>query len=127
MQGTYDGRHYGRSWFVWVVAALLIVVALGIVGVLFAHFYYPTTMPMYYGYPFFGWWFFPFGFIFFFLFIFLIARLIFWPLGGWGGRRRYWYRYGYGDSREILRRRYAMGEITKDQYDQMMTDLEQHQ
>jgi len=59
----------------------------------------------------------------FFLFIvlFFISRLVFWPMG-WGWRRRYW----YGDAREILRQGYARGEITKDQYEQMKRDLEQH-
>src|SRR2546428_5353053 len=39
------------------------------------------------------------------------------PLGDWG----------YGDrSYCILRERYASGEITEDQYDQMMRDLQQH-
>jgi len=33
---------------------------------------------------------------------------------------------GYHDgAAEILRRRYASGEITKDQFDQMMRDIEQ--
>lgn len=71
------------------------------------------------------WFFFPFGFLFFFLFIFLILRLVFWRgYRGWGywGHRRYW-----GDAKEILRQRYARGEITKDQFEQMLRDLEQHQ
>lgn len=88
---------------------------------------YPN-MPMtpYYGYPFYGWWFFfPFGFFFIFFIIFLVSRVIFWPWGwGWGGRRGYYSRYG--DAHEILRQRYARGEITKEQYDQMMRDIEQH-
>lgn len=46
----------------------------------------------------------------------------------WGPSRRYyrqsyWYR---DDAHEILRQRYARGEITKDQFDQMTRDLEQH-
>ena len=38
--------------------------------------------------------------------------------------RRYW-RYG-DQAYYILRERYARGEITKDQLDQMMRDLQQH-
>jgi len=80
----------------------------------------------YYGYPWFGWWFFPFGFIFFIFFLFFIFRLVFWGWGGgWGWRRRYGYGY-YGDAQEIIRQRYARGEITKEQFDQMSRDLEQH-
>ena len=86
---------------------------------------YPSSpAPAYYGYPGFGWWFFfPFGIFFLFIVLFFVSRLIFWPMG-WGWRRRYW--YGYGDAREILRQRYARGEITKEQFDQMNRDLEQH-
>src|SRR5574341_1450171 len=38
--------------------------------------------------------------------------------------RRYW-RYG-DDAYYILRERYARGEITKEQFEQMMRDLQQH-
>jgi putative membrane protein len=124
-QSNHDDRHYASHRFVWLIAAIVLLAVMAFVGSVVAHYYFPSTMP-YYGYPFFGWFFFPFGFIIFFLLIFFVVRLVFWPMGGWGGRRRYGYHYGYGDSREILRRRYAMGEITKDQYEQMMRDLEQH-
>jgi putative membrane protein len=91
---------------------------------------YPTPPAgTYNGYPFMGDWFFwPFGVIFFFLFLFLIFRFVFGGWWGWGWRRRYWYGYGYGygDAHEILRQRYARGEITKEQFDQMTRDLEQH-
>ena len=36
-------------------------------------------------------------------------------------------RYGYGDEYQILRERYARGEITREQFDQMTRDLDQHQ
>ncbi len=78
----------------------------------------------YYGYPGFGWFFFPFGFFFIFFIIFAVSRLFFWPWG-WGWRRGYYWNH-YGDAHEILRQRYARGEITKEQFDQMMRDLEQH-
>jgi len=72
--------------------------------------------------------FFPFGFLVFFFVIFFVVRALFWGWGwrgGWG--RGYWgYRGGYGywtDATEILRQRYAKGEISKDQFDQMMRDL----
>ena len=85
----------------------------------------PTVMA---GYPFYGWWFFPFGFFVFIFVVFFAFRFIFWGFWGWGWRRRYWYGYGYGygDAHEILRQRYARGEITKEQFDQMTRDLEQH-
>jgi uncharacterized membrane protein len=124
-QTTYDDRHLrARKTFAWVIAAIAVVAVIALIAALVTRSYpYSPTM-QYYGYPFFGWWFFPFGFILFFLFIFFIGRLIFWGGGGWGWRRGYYYHYG--DAREILRQRYARSEITKDQFDQMMRDLEQH-
>ena len=128
MQSNYDERHHGGiHWFGWLILALLLVAVVVFVGSILVHGYYAPTTP-YAGYPFYGWFFFPFGFIFFFIIIFFIFRLAFWGFGGWGWRRRYWYGrgYGYGDAKEILRQRYARGEITKDQFDQMMRDLDQH-
>ena len=76
--------------------------------------------------PWYVWWF-PFGFFLFipvvFLFFFAI-RWFFWGAFGWG---RWGYHYGgYGSALEILGQRYARGEITKEQYDQMRNDLEQN-
>lgn len=101
--------------------ALAMVALLFFLGIALVHYYYPPGMP-YYGYPWFGWMFFPFG-IFFFIFLFFVFRIAFWG-GGWGWRRRYW--YGYSDANEILRQRYARGDITKEQFEQMSRDLEQH-
>lgn len=121
MQRNYDDGHLHRtSPFAWAVLGLVLVAVVFAAVALFAHAYVnPTMMPYYGG----GWWFFfPFGFIFFFIFIFFIGRLLFWP---WGWRRGYYWNYG-GDAKEILRRRYARGELSKDQFDQMMRDLDQH-
>ncbi len=81
-----------------------------------------VTAP-YYGYPFF----YPFGLFFGFIFLFLIfgvLRWVLWPRPwGWG----YGHRYSRYNDRAyyILRERYARGEITKDQYDQMVRDLQE--
>jgi putative membrane protein len=112
------------GWILFGVAILAVVALFGAAA--FGGYAYAPMMPMpYYGYHFFGgWFFFPFGLLFFLFFVFFIGRWIFWPWGrGW--RHGYW--YNYGDAREILRQRYAKGEITKDQFEQMMRDLEQHQ
>ncbi|HEV2390507.1 MAG TPA: SHOCT domain-containing protein [Nitrososphaerales archaeon] len=91
---------------------------------------FPARPYPYYPFPFF---FFPFGFLIFFFAIFFVVRVLFWGLGrgfgwGWGWRggysRGYWRGYGYyDDATEILKQRYAKGEINKDQFEQMMRDL----
>ena len=75
--------------------------------------------------------FFPIGFpwvggIFSLFFLFWAVSWFFRPWGwGWGYRRRYgWWRYD--GASQILRERYAKGEITKEQFEQMMRDLERH-
>ena len=114
------------GWILGLVVALLILAA---AASFFGRYYYAPYAPYYYGPGYFPFgFFFPFGFVFFVIFIFLLFRLIFWR-GGWG-----WGRWGYGgyggywgDAKEVLRVRYARGEITKEQYDQMMRDLSQSQ
>jgi uncharacterized membrane protein len=109
---------HGRNTLAWLAVGLVVVAVLGFVIASVLHsYYYPNMMP-YYG----RWWFFfPFGFIFLVFFVFFIGRLLFWP---WGWRRGYWYHRD--EAGEILRQRYARGEISKEQLDQMMRDLEQH-
>ena len=103
----------------WVIVTFL-VLAVAVFGV-FALFG-PRTFPgTFYPYRFF---FFPFGGWFFGLFwifvIFWAVRWLFWP-------RRWRYGRGYWDeSYYILRQRYARGEITKEQFEQMMRDLREH-
>lgn len=97
------------------------LVLLALIAVLVASImhpnYYPAMLP-YYG----GFLFFPFGFFFFIFIVFAAGRLLFWPWA-WGWRRGYWYHRD--EAMEILRQRYAKGEITKEQFAQMMRDLEQ--
>jgi len=118
-QSNYGDRPSRRHWGLGLIGGLLLIALLFIFLGWFFDPYYPVSGPYYGG----GWYFFPYGFIFFFFFVFFIARLIFWPFA-WGWRRNYWYRHD--DAYYILRQRYARGEITKDQYDRMMQDLEQH-
>jgi len=112
-----------RRWIGWGFAFLLIVIGVSIATsvILFA-LRTPGT-----GAGFFP--FFPFGFgwIFFLLFFLFFWGMRWWGGWGWGwyGRGGHSWRYG-DDAHAILRTRYARGEITKDQFDQMMRDLEQH-
>lgn len=116
----------GLHWLGWVVFGLVLVAIIAFFGSMSAIGFYPQGMLA--GPPYYGWYFFPFGLVFFVIFVVIIFRLVFWGFGGWGWRRGYWYSsaYRYGDPREVLRWRYAKGEITKEQFDQMMKDLEQH-
>lgn len=104
------------GWFLFAVAVLVLVPI--VVSVFFfilrpmSRSYYP-----FYWYPFF----FPFGWIFGFLILFWVLRWLFWPWA-WGHRRRYG---GYFDEYRILRVRYARGEITKEQFEQMTRDLQE--
>jgi uncharacterized membrane protein len=76
-------------------------------------------------FPFFGFPFFGFGFIFLGILVVGFAlRLIFRP---W--RRGTYYSgrwFSYDPAMDSLRQRYACGEITREQFDRMATDLEKH-
>ena len=120
-----------KGFMGWILGLIVALLILGAVAAFFGHLVYGAYPPYYYGPGYFPFgFFFPFGFIFFFLFVFILFRLVFWR-GGWGwGPGRWGYRgYGgyWGDAKEVLRLRYARGEITKEQFDQMMRDLAQQQ
>lgn len=64
---------------------------------------------------------FPFGFLFLLFFLFLGVRWFFRPWGrGWGHPD---WRYRF-DAIEILRRRYARGEVSREEFESMKRDLE---
>jgi uncharacterized membrane protein len=111
---SIDFGTHRRHLLGWIILAILAAVIVGgfllfVIG--FALGFIPFVA---FYRPFF---FFPFGLLIFLLFVFLIARIAFggwwW---GWGWRRRGYYRWA--DSKEILRQRYARGEITKEQLDE---------
>jgi uncharacterized membrane protein len=122
MHGYGHTRHR-RGILGWVIGGLVILLLAGLFVVPFLYGL-PGRPYAYYSFPFF----FPFGFLIFFV-IFFVVRALFWGFGwGWGWRggysRGYWRGHSYyGDATEILRQRYAKGEINKDQFDQMMRDI----
>ncbi|MDA4112546.1 MAG: SHOCT domain-containing protein [Thaumarchaeota archaeon] len=116
-----------RGFVRWIFGGVLILLLIGIFVVPLIFFRglargYPVPGPYGYAGPYF---FLPFGFLFFILIAFFVVRSLFW---GWGWRRGGGYRgnWGYGeDAKEILKRRYARGEITKEQFDQMKKDIDE--
>src|ERR1700730_9208730 len=120
-----------RGFVGWIFGALVLVL---LVGLFVVQFFFPSPYAGYYGYYPHPWFFFfPFGFAFFFLIFFRVR----WLFLGWGWGRGRGYGRGYGrcywhnrgpwdDATQILKQRYAKGEITKDQFDQIMRDLEAH-
>jgi len=124
MNSEGDSRFQKGPRLGWLLMGVILLVVLGFVIFLTVRFLVrPTLVPDYYGGYVYILFFFPFGILLLFLLFFAIARLTFWPWR-WGYRRADWRHYG--DAREIVKTRYARGEITKEQFDQMMKDLEQH-
>ncbi len=101
----------------WSMVELLAVIGVSIaLSFYLAHrpqgaFYYPFFFPFH-----FGW----LGGIFLAFLIFLVLRWLFWPWI-WNYRADSRYR---DDAQKILRERYVKGEITKEQFEQIMHDLE---
>jgi putative membrane protein len=110
--GGYRGRI--SLWPIFAIALVLAAFsAIVIGGIFFWHLGTPTG-----SYPFFPFfWIWPFFAI---LFVFFAARWFFWG-GGWGQRGGYWQ---HSNAITILEERYARGEITKEQFDQMKKTLE---
>jgi len=116
--------------FRWVFIAVAVVIVVALVVLLLvalspASFGYSASRPSGFG---------PFGFFGTLFLIFIVILIVGWVvrIAMWSSRSsgRY-YRPGGGGGRRygafaIARERYARGEITRDQYDQIMQDLQRH-
>jgi putative membrane protein len=98
----------------WSIVGLIAVIGISIA----LSFYFSPRSGAFY-YPFFlfrfGW----LGGIFLLFIVFWMAKWFFWTWRG-GGRK---YRYESRNVESILKERYAKGEITKEQFEQIMRDL----
>lgn len=105
-----NGGTHGMKWIMLAFGMVCVVIGIIVVGFLLRSFIF-GSMPTSFG------WIWTLLGIFFFLWILSwIFRLVMWH--SHGGRMR-------GDrATEILRRRYARGDITKAQFDKMMQDLQ---
>lgn len=116
---SLDYSSHRRHLFGWIVLGIIAALVIGAILIPLLGYAFGFAPFTFYR-PFF---FFPFGVFFFILFLFFVVRFAFWGRwGGWGwrGRRGYY----YADSKEILRQRYARGEISKEQFEQMMRDID---
>ena len=119
-----------RHMFAWGIIALIAIIAI-FTTIGLALYYIPRPIaPVGTTYPYYG--FFGFRLLFGLFFLFVIFGFLRWAFWGWRWHYRGGYMGGYrywrhrDGSYYILRERYARGEITKEQYDQMMRDLDQH-
>jgi putative membrane protein len=106
----------------WGIVGLIVIIALSIT----LSFYFAPWRPGGFNYPFFfsfhfGW----LGAIFLIFLVFLVARWFFWPWRGGGGYYSYPHQQRPDAAASIVRERYAKGEITREQFEQMMRDLRQ--
>jgi len=110
-----------RKWI--FVPALIAIGVIAVLVIASVDFYRAPPALGYY--PWYGW--FPFGWFFFIPVIFVIFFAFRWFLwGGWGWGHGWYYRQYSDPAMETLKQRFARGEITKEQFEQMAKDLEQH-
>ncbi|MDA4129032.1 MAG: SHOCT domain-containing protein [Thaumarchaeota archaeon] len=104
-------------FWIWIVAGVLLVFLAALL-VLVPRYARPTA-PLAQDT---GYWSFLVPVIIIFVF-FGLTRTLLRPRGAWGWGYRWRWRE-YDRTARILRERYARGEITKEQFDQMMNELE---
>jgi putative membrane protein len=108
----------------WGIIGLIVAIGVSILLSLYFAPWRPGGFSSHFFFPFhFGW----LGTIFLIFIVILIAR---WFFGPWRGGRGGYYSYPQEqtpDAVSIVKERYAKGEITKEQFDQIMGDLRQHE
>ncbi|HKW04328.1 MAG TPA: SHOCT domain-containing protein [Nitrososphaerales archaeon] len=112
MNSTNRKLRRSRPFWIWIP---LVVIA-GIISI-FVAAYFSGALPAHGYLPFY---YFPWWIIFPIFFFGLFFAFRCWGWGYWRGSRGYY----YDPALEVLRQRFARGEITKDQYEQMTKELE---
>jgi len=112
-------------WLPIVIAAIFVAIALLFLAIIVAPGLFGLSSPTYSSrYGVFGGF---FGLFFVLIIGFFIVRVVFWSTrtNRYGGRNRYGSPGGYGPNRPLMvaRMRYARGEITSEQYHQIVQDL----
>ena len=111
-----NGSRHRRGIIGWGIAGILVLL---LVGAFLASTLTGVITPT----PYAPWRFFlPFGFFFPFFLLFALG----WLFGPWRWRYYHGHRHHRDDAAEILKQRYARGEITREQFQQMRQDLEAH-
>lgn len=114
---TQQERNRLMQFAGWGVVGLIILIGISLAAsLIFAprpsgSGFYPFFFPFHFGWP---------GGIFLVFVVFLVLRLLFWPRRWNDDRPNLHYR---DDAHNILGVRYAKGEITKEQFEQMLHDL----
>ena len=118
----YQSNNRPRS-LRWVLVPISVLAAVAALFIGVSLYFHGAPPQPYYG----GWYWFPFGGLFFIPVFFLVIfafRFFWWGSWGWGGgRQRGWYGYQEDQAVETIRQRFARGEITKEQFEQLKEDL----
>jgi len=109
-----------QRYVAWGIVGLIILVGVSIATSI-TFFVHRSSGSFYPFFPFFPFHFGLFG-IFLIFIILVVARWVFWPRSGFypGSSSQ------HNQARNILRERYAKGEITMEQFEKMMRDLKQY-
>jgi putative membrane protein len=136
MQRQYDSHDNGERLPTTLLAIITVVLVVVIAMVLILAYFSPN-----YGYYGYGWgggmmggwmgfpmlFMLPIGLIILIVVAYVVFRGVWWGLGCCGGHYGYCGHYRSDEEREtameILRRRYANGEISKEQFEQMKKDI----
>jgi putative membrane protein len=120
---SYQGPNRIRQIAGWSIIGVIAAVVMTIASIAIYSYLVPRPPGAFY-YPFFPFHFGWLGGIFLIFAGLWIARWLLWPWRrGWGGYYYYYPRQQGADAVSIVRERYARGEITKEQFEQMLRDL----